>query len=91
MWKITFLGSARAGDALAQGLRAEGLDVRVESPPESSGSGTDTEWIALHVGDTVFDATTGSDVESLIHKAIAVFKDGFPVGNVLVEADDSEI
>jgi hypothetical protein len=90
MWKITFLGSARAGDALAQGLRAEGLDVRVESP-RGDGVGTDTALIALYVGDTVFDAPTGADVESLIHKAIAVFKDGFPVGDVRVEADDSDI
>ncbi len=91
MWKITFLGSARAGDALAQGLRAEGLDVRVESPREDGGIGTDTALIAVFVGDTVFDAATGTDVESLIHKAIAVFKDGFPVGDVEVEADDSDI
>jgi hypothetical protein len=90
MWKITFEGSARAGDALAQGLRAEGLDVRVETR-EDHGTATEAASIALYVGDKVFDATTDMDVESLIHRAIGVFKDGFQVGDVLVEADDSDI
>jgi hypothetical protein len=91
MWRITFWGSARAGNALAQGLRAEGLDVRFESPGEDRGIGTDAAWIALYVGDKAFDATTGMGVESLIHKAVAVFKDGFPATDVHIEEDDSDI
>jgi hypothetical protein len=91
VWKITFEGSARAGDALAQGLRAEGLDVRVESPSEDRGIGTEGASMALYVGDKVFDATTDTDVESLILRAIGVVKDGFSVGDVRVEADDSEV
>lgn len=91
MWKITFEGSARSGDALAQGLRAEGLDVRVESPSEDRGIGTEGEHIELYVGDKVFDATTDMDVESLILRATGVFKDGFPFGAVRVEADDSDV
>ena len=91
MWTITFRGSARAGEALAQGLRAEDLDVRFESPREDRGIGTDTTRIALYVGDKAFDATTGTSVESLIHKAIAVFKDGFPVADVQIEEHDSDI
>jgi len=75
---------------LAQGLRAEGLDVRSESPSEDRGI-EEAAWIALYVGDKVFDATTGMGVESLIHKAVAVFKDGFPVADVQIEEDDSDI
>ena len=91
MWRITFRGSARAGEALAQGLRAEGLDVQSESPRKDRGIEADAAWIALYVGDKVFDATTGMSVESLIHKAVAVFKDGFPVADVQIEEDDSDI
>ena len=66
-------GANKGREALAQGLRAEGLDVRCASPGKDRGVGADAAWIALDVGDKVFDVTTGMGVESLTHKTVAVF------------------
>jgi hypothetical protein len=86
MTKIKFEGPAERVSALAQMLRAEGLEVSFEAPQERRDLGI-FGAIVVYLFVKVADVATESTIRELAQKGIDQFKSRFPQGEAEIEDD----